>query len=106
MPGLYVRAFRNGEEIGACESAPVAEFCPVDEAQDWVFIEGLFVQEEDQGKGWGRYLLQKNLWEMRRLGYKNTVISTDISNYRAWLFYMNYGYRMADTTYEFVKNLE
>jgi GNAT superfamily N-acetyltransferase len=83
----------------------VGEFCRAGEAQDWLFIEGLQVIDAEQGKGWGRYLLQRNLWEMRKQGYKNTVVSTDIGNYRAQLLYMNYGYRIADTTFEFVKRL-
>jgi len=42
---------------------------------------------------------------MRKIGYKNTVISNDWRNYRALLFYANYGYRLADTNYEFVKKI-
>jgi len=105
LPGLDVIAYRSGKWIGHCESTSAAEFCQAREAQDWVFISGLYIIEAERGKGWGRYLLQRNLWEMRKIGYKNTVISADIANYRAHLFYMNDGYRVADTTYEFVKNI-
>jgi GNAT superfamily N-acetyltransferase len=106
LPGVYVRAYRNGKEIGVCETTSVGEFCQSSAAQEWLFVEGLFVDREEQGKGLGRYLLQRNLWEMRKLGYKNAVISTDIANYRAQLLYMNYGFQLADTCYEFVKNTE
>ena len=105
LPGLDVKALRDGKQIGVCESTSVGEFCLAGEAQDWLFIEGLFVEEEEQGKGWGRFLLQRNLWEMRRAGYRNAAISTDWRNYRAQLFYMNYGYQIADTNYEFVRNI-
>jgi len=105
LPGLCVRAFRNGKRIGTCESTSAGEFSRSEKAQNWLFITGLFVMDAEQGKGWGRYLLQRNLWEMQKAGYKNTVISTDITNFRAQLFYMNYGYRMADTTFEFVKDI-
>ncbi|MBM3242892.1 GNAT family N-acetyltransferase [Candidatus Poribacteria bacterium] len=105
LPGLTVQAFRNGREIGVCESLSVGQYCQASEAQDWVFIKWIGVENEKRGEGWGRYLLQKNLWEMRKIGYKNTVISTDIINYRAQLFYTNYGYQVVDTTYGFVKNI-
>jgi GNAT superfamily N-acetyltransferase len=105
LPGSTVQAFRSGREIGVCESLSVGQYCQASEAQDWVFIKWIGVEDEERGKGWGRYLLQRNLWEMRKIGYKNTVISTDITNYRAQLFYTNYGYRVVDTTYGFVKNI-
>ncbi|MFQ6041416.1 MAG: hypothetical protein ACE5PV_11220 [Candidatus Poribacteria bacterium] len=49
--------------------------------------------------------MQRNLWEMRKIGYKNTAISTDITNYRAQLFYTNYGYRVVNTGYGLVKDI-
>ena len=57
----------------------------------------------EQGRGWGRYLLTRTLWEARRLGYRHTAISTCKRNYRAQLFYTNYGYRVTDTVYGFIK---
>jgi len=105
LPGLTVHAFRGEKEIGVCKSLSVGQYCQADKAQDWVFIKWLGVEEEERAKGWGRYLLQRNLWEMRKIGYKNTVISADITNHRAQLFYTNYGYHVVDTTYGFVKKL-
>ena len=105
LPGLTVQALRSGNEIGVCYSLSAGQYCQTSEVQDWVFIKWIGVEEEEQGKGWGHYLLQRNLWEMQKIGYKNTVISTDITNYRAQLFYTNYGYRVVDTTYGFVKNV-
>jgi len=105
LPGVIVTAFRDGKEIGLCESASAGEHSKAHEAQDWVFITGLWIVNEMQGKGLGRYLLARNLWEARKLGYKNTVISTDWKNFRALLFYTNYGYSVVDTCYEFSKSL-
>jgi GNAT superfamily N-acetyltransferase len=101
LPGLIVKAMRDAVEIGTCESVSVGKYCQAREAQDWIFIKWLGVEEEEQAKGWGRYLLQRNLWEARQLSYRNTVISCNIRNYRAQLFYTNYGYRVVDTTYGF-----
>ena len=105
LPNLEVYAYRDGNQIGECESCSVGEFARAKEAQDWVYIAGLFVNESEQAKGLGRYLLQRNLWESLKLGYKNTAISTDWQNYRALLFYTNYGYYLVDTYYEFIKNI-
>ena len=106
LPKLKVKVFRDGKEIGQCASESAGECNRAREAQDWVFITGLGIEESDQGKGLGRYLLQRNLWEMHKIGYKNTVISTDWNNFRALLFYTNYGYKVADTAHEFIKNIE
>lgn len=105
LPGLTVQAIRSGKEIGVCESVSMGGYCQASEAQDWVFIKWLGVEGEEQEKGWGRYLLQRNLWEMRKIGYKNTAISADITNHRAQLFYTNYGYRLADTCHGFMKEI-
>ena len=106
LPKLSVKAFHDGKEIGQCKSESAGECCDAKEAQDWVFIAWLGINENDQKKGLGRYLLQRNLWEMSKIGYKNSVISTDWNNFRALLFYTNYGYKVVDTMHEFVKNIE
>ena len=48
----------------------------------------------------------RTLHEAQRLGYTRTAISTSKNNYRAQLFYTNYGYRVTDTVYNFVKHAE
>lgn len=68
------------------------------------------VEDEFQGQGLGRYLLQYALQEMKKIGYRHAAISTAWDNhraflFRAFLFYSNCGYRTVDWTYEFVKNL-
>jgi GNAT superfamily N-acetyltransferase len=67
--------------------------------QDWFFTDGLGVSDEVQGKGLGRYLLQKARQEMHRIGYRHAAISTDWMNFRAFLFYSNDGYHRVDWTY-------
>ena len=66
----------------------------------------LGVNDEFQGRGLGRYLLQYALHEMHKIGYRHAVISTDWENYRAFLFYSNCGYRVVDWTYELEKDLD
>ena len=106
LPGLTVQALRDGDGIGICESGSAGDCCKASEAQDWFFVHWLGIKEGEQGKGWGRYLLQRTRWEMRKIGYKNAVISADMKNYRAQLFYTNYGYRVSDTVYGFAKRLQ
>jgi GNAT superfamily N-acetyltransferase len=105
LPGLVVQALRDGEEIGVCECISAGDCCQASEAQDWFFTEWLGIESEEQGKGWGRCLLRRARWEMRKIGYKNAAISADWKNYRALLFYTNYGYRVTDTVYGFIKAL-
>jgi ribosomal protein S18 acetylase RimI-like enzyme len=103
LPNLHILAFRNEKKIGECYTVSAGEFLRANEVQDWFFTKWLGIEEEDQGKGLGRYLLQRTLWEMRKIGYRNAVISTNVKNYRAQLFYTNFGYQVVDTGYGLIK---
>ena len=98
-PGLGVRALRKDSELGVCVCASAGEYSTAEAAQDTFFVKWLDVEEAEQAKGWGRYLLQRALWEMRRIGYRHAVISADWQNFRALLFYTNHGFRRTDTVY-------
>ena len=97
--GLTVQAHQGEKEIGVCECASGGECSHADEAQDWLFTTWIGVSEEMQGKGLGRHLLQRALQEMHSVGYRHAAISTNWQNFRAFLFYSNYGYRVVDWTY-------
>ncbi len=103
FPDLHVQALYDNSEIGECCSVSLGEFYRAKEAQYSFFTEWLGIEEKYQGKGLGRYLLQKTLCEMRKAGYENAIISTNIINYRAQLFYSNFGYKVTDTGYALVK---
>ena len=81
------------------------EYTRAEEAQDWLFTTWLGVEEPYQGRGLGRHLLQRALWDARDIGYRHAVISTDWENYRAFLFYSNCGYRAVDWTYTLGREL-
>ena len=57
---------------------------------------GLGIEDEFQGQGLGRYLLQHALQEMHKVGYRHAAISSGLDNHRAFLFYNNCGYRVVD----------
>jgi GNAT superfamily N-acetyltransferase len=101
FPNIKVQALSEGTEIGSCVALSVGDFCNAREAQDRIFVDGLGVMGIKQGQGWGRYLLIRTLWEAHLLGYRHSIISTGRSNFRAQLFYTNYGYRVTDTVYGF-----
>ncbi len=104
-PNCTVRAYQGDEQVGICESVCGGEFSSHPDAQDWLHTVWLGIEDEFQGQGLGRYLLQHELQEMKKIGYRHATISTAWDNYRAFLFYSNCGYRMVDWTYGFVKNL-
>ena len=105
LPNVVTLAQRDGQEIGGCRTVSGGDYCRATAAQDCIFVDGLGVDDAEQGKGWGRYLLLRTLSEAQQLGYTRTVISTSKNNYRAQLFYTNYGYRVTDTVYNFVKHV-
>lgn len=104
-PNCTVHAHQNGEEVGICQSVCGGEFSSHSDAQDWLHTTWLGIEDDFQGQGLGRYLLQYALQEMKKIGYRHAAISTAWDNHRAFLFYSNCGYRTVDWTYEFVKDL-
>ncbi len=100
-----VKAYRGDEQVGICQSVCGGEFSSHPDAQDWLHTVWLGIEGDFQGQGLGRYLLQYELQEMHKVGYRHAAISTNWENYRAFLFYSNCGYRVVDWTYEFVKDL-
>lgn len=103
LPNLHIKAIKYGNQIGECVSVSTGEFYNDDDAQDWFFTQWLGIEQEEQGKRLGKYLLHRTFWEMKKIGYKNAIISTNIKNYRAQLFYTNFGYKVVDTGYCLVK---
>ena len=104
-PNCTVKAHRDGEQVGICESVCGGEFSSHTDAQDWLHTVWLGIEGEFQGQGLGRYLLQYELQEMHKVGYRHAAISTNWENYRAFLFYSNYGYQVVDWTYGYEKVL-
>ena len=105
FPNCTVRAFQDDKEVGECWSVSGGEFSSHPDAQNWFHTTWLGIEDEFQGQGLGRYLLQYELQEMHKVGYRHAAISTAWDNHRAFLFYSNCGYRTVDWTYEFVKDL-
>lgn len=105
LPNCTVRAFQDDKEVGECWSVSGGEFSSHPDAQNWLHTTWLGIEDEFQGQGLGRYLLQYELQEMHKVGYRHAAISTAWDNHRAFLFYSNCGYRTVDWTYEFVKDL-
>ena len=104
-PNLCVQAHQDGKDIGVCSSVSCGEFSDAEEAQDWFITVWLGVEDDLQGQGRGRHLLRRALKEMHAVGYRHAAISTNWQNYRALLFYSNFGYRVVDWTYAFRKRL-
>ena len=105
LPGVEVRAWLDGDDVGECVCRSCGEYAPDAEAQRWVEVVGLGVEDNLRGRGWGRYLLLRALGEARETGYRNAAISTWWGNHRALLFYSNYGFRVADWTYGWGREL-
>jgi GNAT superfamily N-acetyltransferase len=104
-PNSIIKAHRDGEQVGLCESVSGGEYSSHPDAQNWLHTVYLEIEGEFQGQGLGRYLLQYALQEMKKIGYRHAAISTGWDDYRALLFYSNCGYRVVDWTYGYEKVL-
>ena len=105
-PNCNVRAYQDDKIVGECDSVSGGQFSSHADAQNWLHTVWLGIENEFQGQGLGRYLLQYALQEMHKVGYQHAVISSGIDNHRAFLFYSNCGYRVVDWTYEYEKCCE
>lgn len=104
-PNCVVEAHQDNEEVGSCISVSGGEYSDHPDAQNWFHTVYLEIEDEFQGQGLGRYLLQYALQEMKKIGYQHAAISTRWDDYRALLFYSNCGYRTVDRTYTYEKVL-
>ena len=104
-PGIAVRAKRGKRQVGECLMMWLGRDSCRPELADWCFCESLQVSEPLQGRGLGKHLLVSGLAKMREAGARHAMISTDWNNYRAYLFYTNFGYRFLDRSFAFRRRL-
>ena len=104
-PTATVHALKDGRRIGQCRAVRVADYADDERARDWFFTMWLGVDDEYQGHGLGMYLLRRSFVEMHGAGYRHAAISTRLHNHRAFLFYSNFGYHVADWTHGFGRDL-
>jgi len=105
LPNVKVTAHLDGREIGACSCESFGEVHSAAAAQDRCFTTWLGVDDAHQGRGLGKRLLLRALVEMRGAGYRHATISTARHNHRAFLLYTNLGFRVADWTYAYGRDL-
>lgn len=105
-PSFVIRAFRGDEQIGQCWCVSCGEAAPGTEAEDWCITTWLEVEDEWRGRRFGAHLLARALREMRQIGFRHAAISTSWTNFRAQLFYANFGYRASDWTYALAKSFD
>ncbi len=105
LPNARFHLRRGEDHVGVCDTYCVGHWARADEAQRMSFVTWLGIDDEWQGRGYGRFLLLTALHELRTLGYRRSTISTNLTNYRAMTFYANLGYEVAGNGHEFSKSL-
>lgn len=105
LPNVRFHLRHGGDHAGVCETYCAGHWSRAEEAQETFFVTWLGVNDDRQGRGWGRFLLLSALYELRRVGYRRSAISTNLTNYRAMTFYANLGYDVVGNGYEFAKSL-
>ena len=106
LPGVSISANLKGQLVGVCEAHSLANWGTSPESNMTIALGPFEVEEPFQGQGWGRFLMQTALFEGQQIGYRHAVTSTGWRNYRALLFYTNYGFDDLDTAYSFLKELQ
>lgn len=101
LPDLKVSMTCGGVHAGQCDHVSAATFTGHADAQDMAFCVWLGVPDDHQGRGYGAIVLRRAMALLRERGYRHLAISTGQPNHRAFVFYANYGYRVADWTWEY-----
>lgn len=70
------------------------------------YVYGFGVGQEQRGRGFGKYLLELSLWEMRQLGYTTATFHVLADNYTAQLLYLGLGFRTLFRGYRVEKKLQ
>ena len=98
---LTVRLLEGKQERGVCECMPVIKGAPKEQGGDTFEVGWVHVDEGLRRRGLGRYLLDRAAWEMGQLGYRRSVVSTNLdpTGYYTLAFYPNCGYEPADIAY-------
>ena len=104
-PTISITVEHDGDLVGVIEGRSLAKWGASAESEETVALGPMDVEEQFQGRGWGRFLLRAMLKEARKLGYRHTVTSTQQHNHRAQLLYTNEGYIVTDTAYSLLKEL-
>ena len=103
LPSFMVYLHQDGREVGVCEGRSHGHYLRAKDAQDALLIEDLDVIESEQGKGLGRFLLQRALWEGWGLGFQRADLRVKTDNYRALMLYASEGFQIVATGYQLRK---
>jgi GNAT superfamily N-acetyltransferase len=96
---ITVQAMQGDQEIGHCVMSLLTGDSYRPQLEGWCTCDHLIISELQRGRGLGKYLLAAGLTAMREVGARHAMINTDWDNYRAYLFYTNFGYRFLDRTF-------
>jgi len=103
-PSLILGA-AQGEHHATCRNCACVRPGRPPEAAAWFMTNQLWVDAPLRGRGLAKWLLARTRFEMHGKDYRRAIISTNWQNHDALWLYSNHGYRVADWTYGFTKNL-
>jgi len=102
LPKLMFHLELEGQKVGESETWPVGRWTTAHGARE-MFAMSIDIGDQWQGRGWGRYLLTRGLWEMQQLGYDRAVLGTNPENYPAVSMYANMGFTIDGMSCTMVK---
>ena len=97
LPSYIIQMRQGDQKLGQSYLSSLGHYYRASEAQHIFYVNDIYLEPHARGKGLGRYLLERSMFEMQRLGYKDGALCTDIDNYQAQLLYSSYGFRTIDT---------
>jgi len=95
-PNLHVEVYLRGQEIASCYIQSAREFVASEQAGGICYTPSLRVSPDEQGKGWGRFVLGRANLEASHVGFDRNYLVTGFDN-RAILLYTNHGYEVLST---------
>ena len=105
LPSVVVTAKLDGHLVGVCEGHSFGLWGDSDVSHETVVLGPMDVEDDFQGRGWGKVLSYTMLAEARTLGYRHCATSTQQDNHRAQLFYTNMGFEVTDVAHSYLLDL-
>ena len=106
LPHLEIKAFRGEELLAYTWSSSAESYCMNPESRHTLYTDEVgIVDEADRGIGWGRYFMERTLWEMKKAGYRQATLMSSLSNSRAHLLFEHVSYQVVDSNCAYCKTL-
>lgn len=99
-----LRVLVGNRSVGVCVFSTLERLSDDPETRDWGYIWGFGVDEEQRGRGIGRFLLTSALSKLHTSGCQGCWVTNRSDNWPALTLYLQLGFELVDTSTSYTKS--